>query len=526
MQNPEPNPCVVENVADCSAVREGIIALPQPSASVNFVVGNIHATISLILLNRNLSMPSKRVRIAEAVVNELSHMGKFYSHADRKDFATAMYFNQGSKSLERIQSDGFQSWLASWLNINRADVLFTFILRAIEDAALSGPETNAILPERFWAARQDAIYLSNGVGEIIRVKAGEVQLVDNGTDEVLFDCGKTLQPWSLVEPVDPFVTCALLRDVSVSDPLDHLALKLWALALPSQQRSKPPLALVGDIGSGKTRIANGLAQLFGVPPHEAKADEKKEGDFWAAVDQGGLFTLDNADSRISWLADAVASASTGGVSVKRKLFTDGETITLHSNSHIILTCANPAFAEDPGLADRLIVVRLNRRTGQTSDKALSDQIADNRDAGLSFIAHTLSRALADRSPIPPGLNLRHPDYAALAVRIGRGLGCENDAIKSLRRSESQKAVFCLENDAIGAALRNLIDENKSFNGTAADLLAKLIAADPDLGNQSITTRGLSRRLRQLWPHLESVFRASSKTAHGGAIQFSINQRES
>lgn len=520
MQTPEPNPCVVENVSDCHAVREGIIALPESSAPEG-----IHAIISSTLLNRNLSISTKRVRIAESVVHELSDMGAFYFNAERKDFATAMYFNQETKSLERIQSDRFQSWLATWLSINRAEALFQFIVRAVEDAALSGPEAKAILPERYWAARPPAIYLSNGAGQIAKITAAGVSLVDNGTDEVLFDCGKTLLPWGLVEPVDPFVSCALFRDVSVQNPLDHLALKLWVLAVPSQHRSKPPLAFVGEIGSGKTRLASGLAQLFGVPPQEAKADEKKEGDFWAALDQGGLFTLDNADSRISWLPDAVASAATGGKSVKRKLFTDGDTITLHSNAHLIVTCANPTFAEDPGLADRLIVVRLDRRTGKTSDKALSDEIAYNRDASLSFIAHTLARTLEDTLPLPSGLNLRHPDYADLAVRIGRAMGCENTAIESLKRTETQKAVFCLENDLIGAALRHLVDEKTEFTGTAADLLGALNAADPDFAKQSITARGLSKRLGLLWPHLASTMKASKKTAHGGSMQFTFNQKE-
>ena len=525
MSNPESNPYVVATVTDCADVREGLVSLPQLGLDVNTVPDNIHAAIAATEVNRNLTMINKRRHIAERVVEELMSKGQFYAHAEQAEFATAMYFDNETKCLERIQSDQFQSRLATWLQINRAEGLFDSIISAIEDAAIGGATSKSIIPERFWAARGDAIYISNGIGRITKVTPSKVEIVDNGTDGVLFDCGKTLSPWRLVEPADPFETCALFREVSVLDSLDRLALMLWVTSIPTQRGSKPPLALIGTIRSGKTKFANGLALLLGIPPRESKADERKEDDFWAAVDQGGLFTLDNVDSRITWLPDAVACASTGGTSERRKLYTNGDTVTLRAHAHIILTCANPAFAEDPGLADRLIVVRLNRRTGETSDKALSDEIARNRDGGLSYIAHILSKSLADTQPAGRGLNLRHPDYAEWAVRIGRAMGRESEAVASLRRSENQKALFCLENDAIGSAVRSFINQEKTFEGTAAELLGRLVNVDPEFSKTPLSTKSLSKRLGQLWPHLETVLKVSKTTAHGGSLNYRMEAKE-
>src|SRR5206468_10852536 len=163
------------------------------------------------------------------------------------------------------------------------------------------------------------------------------------------------------------------------------------------------------------------------------------------------------------------------------------------------------FASDAGLADRLLVLRMKRRTDETSDAKLSQEISDHRDAGLSFICQVLSRALADKEPTPGGLNQRHPDFAAFGVRIGRAIGREAQIIAALRMAEPDKAAFCLENDFIGAALIALLNQEKTFTGTAAQLRAKLVETDTDIADKPPSTKRLSKRLAALWPHLEKTF---------------------
>jgi hypothetical protein len=92
----------------------------------------------------------------------------------------------------------------------------------------------------------------------------------------------------------------------------------------------------------------------------------------------------------------------------------------------------------------------------------------------------LQKALADTGPTPANLNARHPDFADFAVKIGRALGREKEAVQALRTAEADKSAFCLENDTIGAALLAYLREARDFTGTAAELAPKLIAADKDL----------------------------------------------
>jgi hypothetical protein len=227
------------------------------------------------------------------------------------------------------------------------------------------------------------------------------------------------------------------------------------------------------------------------------------------LDSGGLACFDNADSRTRWLADALACAATGGSQQRRRLYTNSELVTLRANAWLVVTTANPTFANDAGLADRLLLVRTHRVDGDSSDAALSDEITANRDAGLVHIAETLAAALKDSQPTPAGLNQRHPDFAAFAVRIGRALSREAETVAALQSAEADKAAFCLENDTIAAALLAHLSTAGTFTGTAAQLVPHLVATDGDL-KEKLSAKRLGKRLSALWPHLSKALAIATR----------------
>jgi hypothetical protein len=476
-------------------------------AAVPVGIGEIRARLWEINQIPRISLSERNRMIADAVLQWLHGRGQFYHHLELRDFGNVMFFDNERKVLLSIQSDGFLAWLSDCLAINRADRVFAFVQAAVETEGLS-ERSAGILPSSFWASRGGVIYMSCGPGRVVRISAQRVETVDNGSDGILFPYGATLAPWSLVTPVDPFEACSLFRDMSTTAPHGRDLFRLWVISLPSDQRTKPPAVFSGVVGSGKTRVVAGIFELFGIPKKINKVDDKGEGDFWTVVNAGGLTCLDNADIKIDWLPDTLAAASTGGSKEKRKLYTDSVNVTLTARAWIAVTSSNPLFAADPGLADRLVLVRLDRRKGETAETTLSDEIAQHRDSGLSYIAHTLSRALADKEVVPGGLNSRHPDFANMAVRIGRAIGRGEEAIAALRAAEADKGMFNLENDNVGAALLELLRAGP-FCGTAVELVTALATVNPAFEGK-LSSRGLSRRLGNLWPHLESVFGAEQE----------------
>jgi len=288
---------------------------------------------------------------------------------------------------------------------------------------------------------------------------------------------------------------------------------LWTVLLPTDQATKPPLCPTGGVGSGKTRVARGVFDLFGLTARIAAVTKNGETDFWTALDAGGLCCFDNADTRVEWLADALAAAATAGNMVKRKLYSDGDNVIQRARASVIVTSANPVFGADAGLADRLLVVRLSRRQGETAESRLTDEVVRHRDAGLSWIAWTLARALADTGPTPERLNARHPDFAAMAVRVGRVLGIEDQAVAALRTAEADKSRFAIENDSLLCGLLDVI--GGPWTGTAADLRDLLVEADPGLDGK-LSPKRLGKRMTALWPHLESLFLATKERTERGS----------
>ncbi len=507
-------------------VGTALLEIEKPE-NLETITSDVRGQILTVLTNANIKGSARSRKVAEIALSALLKVGRLYYHAELRDFHSAMLFDLHAKRLLRIRSDAFGSWLSEWLGINRADTLYKFVFAEIETAALSDNHSTPILPEAYWASRPDAVYLSNGDGHAIKITADGVQLVDNGTDGVLFPAGHTLAPWKLTEPRDAFEVCRLFREAHCSDTHGMDLLRLWLYSLPSNPRSKPPLCLPGNVGSGKTRTAKGFAELFGIPFVAHKVEEYKEDDFWPACNVGGLLVLDNADTRCRWLADALANAATDGCSQQRKKYTNSEIVTLRPRAWLAVTTANPTFAADSGLADRLIVARMERRDGEdTGDAELGAEISAARDAGLSHIAQTLSTALADKAPVPGGLNRRHPDFAEFAVRIGRALGRERETIAALKNAEQDKSAFCLENDSIATALMAYLEQVEMFTGMASELCSRLIETDAELSGH-LSPKRLSKRLSALWPHLQAILKTAKREQDRKRfVIFTLEKRDS
>lgn len=493
----------------------------EATKATNSTPEGIQNALWKISQDKTLSTATEKHRAyCDEVLGWLHGRGSFFHLSACPDFNGGMYFDRERRLLLRIRSDAFLAWLSDALAMNRGERAFQLIQSAVETESLTERSTG-IEPSTYWASRPGAVYLSNGPGHAAKITADGVSLVDNGTDGILFPAESVLPTWdSSAAIVNPFEACTLFRGMSTTAPHGKLLFELWALSLPTNQQTKPPLCTTGVVGSGKTRAVVGLFELYGLPPRVAAVTKGGEGDFWTEADAGGLTCWDNADTRIDWLPDALAAAATGGCQSKRKLYSDAERVTLRARSWVAVTSANPAFAADAGLADRLMVVRLGRRAGGTAEAALSAEIAAARDGGLAWICQTIHKALADAEPVPGGLNQRHPDFAAFAVRLGRALGREAEAVAALRAAEADKSLFNLENDTIGAAVLEAMRSGTPFYGTSAELLERLKTNDSSLEG-TLSAKRLSKRMGKLWPHLEAVLGAKQEIGHGGGLRYSL-----
>jgi hypothetical protein len=474
------------------------------------------------MTEKELTPLQKKRSMSKVVCDWLGKRGRFFYDLDDKGHGTAMWFDAVEKKLHRVRQDYFRSWLSKCTAFSREFKDYKMFISAVEDEALIGDATQGIRPKRFWHRERDSIYLSCGEGRMARITAERVSMVDNGTDGVVFEQGYVLNPWDLLDEVqgrDPFESCGVFSGISTVDGRGPMLVRLWFCGMFGVTGWKPLLVLSGAVGSGKTRVAVAMFQLLGIMSRVTAIDAMGNvKDFWTSVDKGGLFCLDNADHHITWLPDALSVISTGGTFEKKKLYTDTETITQQANCWAVVTSANPSFASDAGLSDRLITVNLERVERDTAESVLTREIEANRCSGLTWLCHIMRKALADVEPVPKGMNRRHPDWAQWVYKLGRAAGKSEEAEKAIRENEGYKALFSVANDAFGRFILAAMKQQKTeFRGTA-DELSKLLALTCEgFSVDTWTIMKMGKALSRLSVSLKSLFKFEKLSHSNKAI---------
>lgn len=488
----------------------------EDGASVEYLRGRLIA----VMTDKDASGLQKKRWMCSEVCAWLGRRGRFYYDLADRGHGTAMWFDAVDKRLHRVGQDYFRSWLSRCTAFSREFKDYKMFISAVEDEALIGDGTTGITPRRYWHREGGAVYLSNGEGRMARVTGAAVDEVDNGTDGVVFEQGYALAPWELLpeaEARDPFAACSVFSGISTVDGRGLMLVRLWFSGMFGVTGWKPLLVLSGDVGSGKTRVAVAMFQLLGIVPRVTAIDALGNvKDFWASVDKGGLFCLDNADHHIPWLPDALSVISTGGTFEKKKLYTDTETVTQEARCWAVVTSANPSFASDAGLGDRLITVNLQRVERETAESVLTREIGAARDAGMTWLCRVMRRALADASPVPKGMNRRHPDWAEWAYRLGRAAGMAGEAERAIRENESFKALFAVSNDAFGRFL--LQGLANGFRGSAAELSQHLASSCEGFSAEVWTAAKIGKALKRMGVPLKSLFNFE-KLNHSGSMVY-------
>lgn len=494
---------------------ENVGGAGEDPASVECLRGQLIAAIT----DKDVSSLQKKRNMCRVVCGWLGQRGHFYYDLADRGHGTAMWFDAVEKKLHRVAQDYFRSWLSRCTAFSREFKDYRMFISAVEDEAVVGDDTIGITPRRYWHREGDCIYLSCGEGRMVRINAAAVTEVDNGTDGVVFEQGYTLTPWQLLseqEARDPFEACSVFSGISTVDGRGLMLVRLWFSGMFGVTGWKPLLVLSGAVGSGKTRVAVAMFQLLGVVQRVTAIDALGNvKDFWASVDKGGLFCLDNADHHIQWLPDALSVISTGGTFEKKKLYTDTETITQEARCWAVVTSANASFASDAGLSDRLITVNLERVERETAESVLTREIEAARDAGLTWLCHIMRRALADAEPVPRGMNRRHPDWAGWVYRLGRAAGLAQAAESAIRENESFKAMFAVQNDAFGKFL--LTGVKDGFRGSADELGQHLSEACEGYSQDLWTVTKIGKALSRLGVALKSLFNYEKLNHSGRAV---------
>jgi len=398
--------------------------------------------------------------VAEVVLNDLQHRGTFYHDG----VAAYLFLEEEDKRLVEIDglNDEYKLVLDSY-GINATETIYRFVTEHLRVKALKGG--NRTEAHRFCYYRPETftLYLSNG-SQVIRIAPEAIDLVDNGTDGVLFLHDRKYEPFELGE-YDPSVSW--LDEVIISkinfvngrltadEQRSIFTLSFYSLFFESIMPTKPIPALIGEKGSGKSSTYRMVGKLLFGPSFDVMKLPKDSKDFDVAVANSYFLAVDNVDSPPRWFEDRLATVATGGTLKVRKLYTDSTMVEIPSRCFLAVNSRTPQFRRED-VADRLLVMKVARFDSFRAERELLDEVVESRNRVMSELIHHLQeivQALKAEAGNNYSGTFRMADFADFAMKVGRQMGVEEALDSVLEKLSCEQTAFALGVDPFIKLLR-------------------------------------------------------------------------
>jgi len=226
--------------------------------------------------------------------------------------------------------------------------------------------------------------------------------------------------------------------------------------------------------------------------------------------------LDNVDSPVSWLEDALAKVATRGVYRMRKLFTNTEEVDTPIQSFVALTSRDPHFRRDD-VADRLLIVKTTRLSGFILEGVLLEAVTKYRNVVFSEYIDGLNRIVKALK----GVNLAEittphslADWVAFAQIAAEALGFDVESVRdALKKLDDVRANFTVEADSFYLILKGWVETSNTGEWLTATQLFKELQNFADAVGLELYVRNpisLGRKLQNLKAELAKILGMETK----------------
>ncbi|MGA7178133.1 MAG: bifunctional DNA primase/polymerase [Thiobacillaceae bacterium] len=458
------------------------------------------------------SVKEKR-HVAQELRKDLTSRGVFYR---TRGIAELLYFNKPERELYALGSVEFRALCGELYGINGKEPVWSYVEEALQQHCLRQGE----LTESFQFARyQDQkLYIHAGGHRVFKLDGHDIIEIDNGDDGVLFKSDPSLVP---IHP-DYVYSGSPVRDHLVNganavDP-DRLALYeifIYSHFFESRLTTKPIVLFTGPKGSGKTSAGRALKRaLHGPTANVNNGMASKEDAFWAGVSHNSLVVIDNVDTLVPWLADAIAVVATGAKYQRRKLYETNTSVEYQPRCFVIVTSRNPQSFTRDDVVDRLLLVEVARRKNFIEESTLLAHIDANRPKIWGELLTHLNKMVAalmqpiDQSPLAHRL----ADWARLAIVFAPLLGIV-DIEQKLNAMETSKVEFALDDNPLVQALDDWLEANPQSDYIASGDLFKAILKSCEAKGEKFSikdARAFGIQLKHLRSELESRYLIEDK----------------
>ena len=407
----------------------------------------------------DISAPAKRAAIFDIIRAHMRKEGIFFNLTNEVQYYVPTDIGRPIRISQR--SEYLRMYMDIRYGINASESDYDYLVEGLLAYTLAQPPHGNEGVLSYYDQGRNSLLLHSGKKNIWRISKDVVEMVPNGTDDIVFLWTTTHEPFTIYPRAEERTNITTKwYDAIFDSSLDALVLdwprdqalailRVWFhfMLFRSAAISRPLLTLIGQPGSGKSTLFRKLyALLYG--RGRSLSSVTVADDFDHAVSTNPLVVFDNVDTYERWLPDRLAlSAATSDI-VKRRLYTDSDTVTIRRHALIALTSHNPKFARED-VADRLIMLNFQRRSYFGAEGEIVDEILNDRDLFWAQIANEVRDILNTPKPAHEDIpQFRIEDFARLGIWIAKGLHVEKPFTDGLNLLKNEQTKFVLEEEVL------------------------------------------------------------------------------
>jgi hypothetical protein len=353
------------------------------------------------------------------------------------------------------------------------------------------------------------IDLGDELGTRARLIGGQVEILTGGS-ETLFYRTPMMGSFAMPAAIGNLELLYPYLNLSPSDRVLLIAWLSYALAHPKLTGvAFPLLVLIGGQGCGKTFLCRLIQSLCDPSNVGVQTFPATEQELAVSVQLAHVTVYDNVRCIRPALADALCRVASGGALVKRRLFTDSDTVTLSLHGAVVLNGIY-AFIDQPDLAQRclpLTLLPLDEKCRRSEGELNRDFQRDLPQIFRGLLDLTAG-ALAHVDAVTPTSPERMIDFVRWLAAIERFQGIPGDPFQTAYGDALKQGMRdSLEENPLAAAILELIDEAPKghWSGTPSELLDALNQGargrTPYLPEWPRNAIALSKRLKPIVPAL-------------------------
>jgi len=434
--------------------------------------------IRAIALNPETHPFDKRRRIAKLIMDSLQERGDFCRTSDERMF----FFEKKERRLYDLEETSFARMLTNLSGLSATEVFYKFALDTLQAKEARQARLVAVHSFSYYDAETSLVAVSDGAGGVwFRERGAQWRLGHNGENGLYFVTERESSPWTpeftaTAEALDWFLTLFNFADSLLSKEESRTALSVWVFQqfFPPLRRTRIIPGFLGSQGSGKTTAERLLGRLFLGPDFDVTGIQRdREDAFVAAITNRVFLGLDNADSKIPWLADSLALYATGQRYRLRKLYRTNEEVSYIPRAILMIASRDPQFNR-PDVSERLLPVYCERPEKYLTEAQIFDDLQSRRGEVMGAFLEQVGR-VADflGEAKPRATTFRMADFASFGERVFRSVGKSGEWLDIIGKIERAQSRFASEDDGIVAAvLAVLAQDGEIVEMSIGDLFKK------------------------------------------------------